>query len=260
MKYQSFVCVFTSILAFAPPSTAQQSNLGWTGIVGLGVQNGPTFPGSDKSESTGLPLVDLTWNDTIFVNSERGVGFLVRSEDRDGGPLTLGLGIGYDFDERTSNDDVRLSGLVEVSSSATALAFAEYDVGLVDIEVQISRGLSSDGHEGTRVETGLEANLPLGHRTILSAGPFIVWADAQYSQAFFGVTPAGAVASGLPTYSAGSGFVEAGVEVGVFHQLTDRLGIFGQIEYSNLLGDAKASPVSFDDSAFELSAGIALRF
>lgn len=233
---------------------------GWAGYIGLGVTNGPVFPGSDKSEVSAALDVDLTWRERFFLRSDIGAGAYLLNSERTGGPVSLGFAIGYDDDERLSDDDPRLAGLDDVEAGAAARFLFEYEVGLADLEVVASRGLGSSGHEGTTVEASLGFDLPVGERTVISAAPFLIWADSTYMDAFYGISPAVSVTSGYAPYSPGGGLKQAGLELSAAYFLTERVGLFGQIEYGSLLGDAKDSPITFEDTALEVSLGVVLRF
>jgi outer membrane protein len=233
---------------------------GWAGYVGLGVSYGPVFPGSDDSEVSVALDVDLTWRERFFLRSDIGVGAYLLNSERTGGPVSLGLALGYDIDERLSEDDPRLTGLDDVEAGAAARFLFEYEVGLADLEVVASRGLGSSGHEGTTVEASLGFGLPVGERTVISAAPFLIWADSTYMDAFYGISPSESASSGYAPYSPGGGLQQAGLEFSAAYFLTERAGLFGQIEYGSLLGDAKDSPITFEDTFLEVSLGVVLRF
>lgn len=239
---------------------AQSLSEGWEGYIGIGASSAPTFSGSDETKAGVAVDVDLTWNQRVFLRSDAGVGFYALNGERSGSPLTLGFGIGYDFDERLAVDDARLTGLTDIESGATFNAFLEYELGLADLEVLASRGLGSSGHEGTTVEFSIGFDLPVSDRTIVSISPFATWADDTYTSAFYGVSAAESLASGYGPYTAGAGLMEAGLEVTAVHFLNDSFGLLGQVEYSNLLGDAQDSPLTFQDDALEVAVGVLYRF
>jgi outer membrane protein len=233
---------------------------GWEGYVGLGVSNGPVFPGSDESEASVAVDVTLTWRARYFLRTEIGAGVYLLNSDRSGGPVSLAFAIGYDDDERLSADDPRLAGLDDVEASAAVRFLFEYDVGLADLELVASRAFGNSGHEGTTVEASLGFDLPVGDRTVISVAPFVIWADNTYTDAFFGISSSESVASGYLPFSPGGGFQQAGLELSAAYFLTERVGLFGELEYGSLLGDAKDSPIAFDDTALEVSLGVVLRF
>jgi len=65
----------------------------------------------------------------------------------------------------------------------------------------------------------------------------------KHQQAYFGVSPAASLRSGLPAYDAEAGLTAIGLTSGYLRQLTPRWGISTYAKYDRLLGDAANSPV-----------------
>lgn len=256
MQYAQGLRITVVLALLAAPAQAQQ----WrpTGVVGLGLTHGPDRPGSDQSSATPIPLVQLVWQDRYFLN-QHGIGFYAL-RNRSGGKLSAGLALGYDFDERSTADDPRLAGLQDVEAGALLTGFLDYDLGFADLGLEISRGISSGGHEGTRATVSLEFSQPAGERISLSIKPYLTWADATYSQAFYGVSSDAAARSGFARHDAQSGIERAGIELEVSYRLSDRSGVFLGVSHAELMGDAKDSPITFASEQTEVSTGIFFRF
>ncbi|WP_299598872.1 MipA/OmpV family protein [uncultured Tateyamaria sp.] len=237
---------------------ADETGRDLSGVIGIGLSSAPEFSGSDEDETSIIPIIDLTWRDRYFLN-ERGLGFYAL---RNSGPqnLSLGFSVGYDFNERLAEDDARLTGLRDVEAGAFISAHMEFQVGVAAVELEINHGISSDGHEGTRAIVGAEFGRTLGERLQLSAKPFLVWSDSSYASAFYGVSGQEAAASSFTAYDAGSGFERVGIELQASYSLTSRTGLFVSVEHSQLLGDAKDSPISFDNAQTGISTGVFFRF
>lgn len=229
-----------------------------SGVIGIGISSAPEFSGSDDEATDFFPIIDLIWRDRYFLNN-RGFGFyaLRNAGARD---VSVSFAIGYDFDERLAEDDDRLTGLRDVEAGALLSAGLEFDVGVAEVEVELNHGISSKGHEGTRATIGAEFSRVAGDRLRLSAKPFLVWSDGSYASAFYGVSAQEAVTSSFAAYEAGSGFERVGIELQASYSLTPRTALFVGIEHFQLLGDAKDSPISFDDSQTEISTGVIFRF
>ncbi|WP_299406586.1 MipA/OmpV family protein [uncultured Roseobacter sp.] len=237
---------------------ANEAGRDLSGVIGIGVSSGPEFAGSDNDTTDLIPIISLTWRDRYFLN-ERGLGFYAI---RNAGPrdVTVSFAIGYDFDERLAEDDVRLTGLRDVEAGALISAGLEFDLGGAAIEIELNQGISSDGHEGTRAVVGAAFSRQVGDRLQLGVKPFAVWSDGSYADAFYGVSAQDAVTSPFAAYDAGSGFERLGIELQASYELTPRTALFLGVEHSQLLGDAKDSPISFDDSQTEISTGVLFRF
>jgi outer membrane protein len=105
------------------------------------------------------------------------------------------------------------------------------------------------------------ADFVLRHRDtyVFSIGPRARWADDNFHDAYFSVTPAVAAAPGLPAYNAGSGFHEVGLYSSLTYMLDRPWGVYGYAGYDRLIGDAADSPiVTAFGSRNQYSGGIGL--
>ena len=98
-------------------------------------------------------------------------------------------------------------------------------------------------------------------RTVITFGPRARIADDRYHQAYFGVTPAVALATGLPAYSPGGGVHAIGVNGGMMHQFSSSWGMYVYAAYDRLVRDAADSPiVRAHGSRDQFSGGIGLAY
>ena len=80
---------------------------------------------------------------------------------------------------------------------------------------------------------------------------------------FFGISAAGAAASGLSQFDAESDFKDIGVNVGLTYKFTPKWSATGLASFTRLLGDAEDSPVTDDEgdaSQFFIGALINISF
>ncbi len=256
----AFFLSTAALLTFAGPAATQEGGSKWEGFIGIGVQDEAKYPGSDETETDPGLEIDLTWDNLLFIKTDVGIGGYVINSERSGGPFNLGFAIGYDDDERLAEDDDRLEGLDDVEAGAALRALVEYELGPADLELVLSRGIGSDGHEGTSLEVSAGFDYALGESTFLTVTPFLIWADSNYTGAFYGVSGREAAASQFNSYSASSGIERVGIEVTLAHFVTERFGFYGQAEYGALQGDAKDSPIVQDDSQVEFGLGVVFNF
>ena len=96
---------------------------------------------------------------------------------------------------------------------------------------------------------------------MFSVGPRLLIADERYQRAYFGVTPAASLASGLPVFTPRGGIYGVAATSGLSVQLDSRWGLFGYARYERLIGDAAKSPiVRRFGSRNQLSAGLGLSY
>ena len=56
----------------------------WEFEIGAGVGYGSKYEGSDEMEVEFLPVLGITWNDTVFLTTEDGLGVVAYDEYRQG--------------------------------------------------------------------------------------------------------------------------------------------------------------------------------
>ena len=264
------LCVAIAIAAVCAPITAHAQDFGgyddeddggnWDFFVGAGVGFEPEYEGSDRYETKALPGFQAVWRDR-FVLGPQGLGAFVVNQERFRVSAAVGYGGG-----RKESDSSYLRGLGDIDDGAVLSLGTQYDLGGVVATADVQKFLS--GSEGTLVSFGLQTEVPFGvvrgllvptgtnigdsvneRGLALIGGVSADWADDSYNQSFFGVNPGQSAASGLQTYSAGSGFKSINVELGFAKPLGKNWGLTGIATYSKLLGDVADSPiVKSDDS------------
>jgi outer membrane protein len=234
------LCLAIAGLMSAPPAAAQapgeQPAGDWRFAVGAAVFGAPEYEGANEYQVRAFPSAEVRYRDLAFLSVREGLGWVaVRSDRFRAGPL-----IKYRF-EREEDDSPALSGLGDVEGTIEAGGFAELDVGPVEFVGEVRQGLN--GHEGLIAETGLSWGRPVLDRLFFAISPHVTWADADYTNAYFGISPAQAAASGYPVYAAGSGFKDIGVRVVLACSLSDRWALSFLAGVKQLLGDAADSPL-----------------
>ena len=101
-----------------------------------------------------------------------------------------------------------------------------------------------------------------GDKYVFSIGPRLLFSNARYQRAFFGVTPAEALATGLPAYDPDGGIYGVAVASGLSYQFSPTWGMFGYARFERLVGDAADSPIVRADfgSRTQLSGGVGVSY
>jgi MipA family protein len=264
--------VFVSVAAVAQPLDGPDSaddGGDWDFFIGAGVSYEPEYEGSDKYETEALPGFQAVWRDRFLI-SPRGIGAFIVNQER----LRVSASIGYGGG-RKQKDSVYLTGLGDIKDGIVYNLGVQYDLGPLVATADVTK--FGAGSKGTLVSVGLQSEVPFGVVTgliiptgqsprdafderglVLTGGISVDWADSNYNQAFFGVTPGQSAASGLSQYTAGGGAKSVNAEIGFAKPLGRNWGLTGAVTYSHLLGDAADSPiVKTQDS---LSATLAVGF
>lgn len=245
------------LLLTAFPAHAQDStNSGEkrTRII-LGPQLSPKYPGAKDLSFT--PYFDLS-------REREGTEFTFEAADESfGAPLissgnfAFGPSLGF-IGKRTAADVG--ANLPKVGFTIEAGGFAQVSLTpAVRVRVEGRKGLT--GHKGWVGQVSADYVARQGDDWLFSIGPRVTLGDAKYTRAYFGVTPAAALSSGLPAFDAGGGVQSAGVNVGYLRQLNQRWGLAAYARYDRLVGDAADSPVTRGfGSRNQPSVGLALSY
>ena len=230
-----------------PPAGDWQVSLG---AIGLYL---PEYEGADAYEFKAFPSLDISWRDRVFLNVRQGLGATFYR----GSDLRLGASVGYSFG-RDENDSANLKGLGDIDDGATANLLARWKTGKVSLDAHYEQQI-------TGADTGaqIHSTLGYGHRlgpTMLRPALTTTWASDSYMQDYFGISPAQAANSGLPTHTAEAGFKSAGARLTIVHPLGGAWVLTLLANYDRLLDDAADSPLVKDANQYFTALGIAYSF
>lgn len=198
----------------------------------------PDYQGSDDYTGFGAPLVDLRYRDIFFLSSRDGIGVSVfRSNGFAVGPL-----LRYRFG-RDQDDNDALKGLGDVGGTVEGGAFVRWQNGGWVVNVNAAQGLNGGGNRGFSAYASVGYGGRFAERWSYSVGPNVTWADSQFMQAYFGVTPDQAVTSGYRPYSPGSGVKDVGLAGTLTWRFAERAAATALVEVSQLLDGAADSPI-----------------
>lgn len=223
---------------------------------GVGPQFLPEFPGAEDFSLN--PLVG------VFVRREGdpipgrapddGFGFSLTGR---GGPIEIGPVV--HFQSEREEEDVG-APVGNVDFTVEPGVFVNVNVSpAFRLRFEGRRGVG--GHDAFLGDVGADLFLRGGTDTLFSIGPRLRLADDDWMDAYFAVTPAAALASGLPVYDPEGGIRSVGAMAGLTHQFSRSFGIYAYAGYDRLVGDAADSPiVRAFGSQDQFSGGIALTY
>ncbi len=243
-----------AMLAAAASTNAQALN-DWNARVGVGVGTGAAFPGSSKSDTRLMPLVNAEHkNGKLFINNRHGLGYNVIND----GKIKAGASVNY-VRGRDSSDDFRLNGFKDIDDTAGAKVFGEYAVTeRVSLTGEVQQELW--GAKGTTATVGAQSVLPVEDKLRLRAGVDTTWASRNHMQNWYGVNATQSAASGMGQYNAGSGMRDVSAKAGADFDLTERVTLSGGARVGYLLGDAADSPISKRNWVPGVFAGLSYAF
>lgn len=226
----------------------------WDFSIGAGAGFGPDYEGSDEYGVGAMPILEASWlDDTLFISLDRGIGAtFLRSEHFSGG-----VSLNYDWG-RDEGDNSALKGLGDVDAGLAGTAFAELDLGMYALGLDVTQDLSGE-------DKGLLASLNaeyrhsfLDERLWISAGPSVSWASEDYMQSYFGVNSKQASRSKYNQHDADAGLKDVGFNLGATYSFDENWAMNGSLGYARLLGDAADSP--FVESENQFFGGLAVTY
>jgi len=236
----------------------------WRFTLGLGAGIAPEYEGSDDYEGVPIPLLRAgkkfqygqlvgthvtsnlldhpNWRIGPSVNYRKGYSDVSNNDvdnlhDR-GNSIEVGLKGGYDFH------------ITQVPFPNTVLSFGAevlYDV--------------SSGHDGWLVTPEISYGGPFGEDWKFRLGGQLTYASGDYMSHFFSINASDSASSGLNTYDADAGVKDAAVSFVLGYDFTKHWGIAGMVQFKQMLGDAKDSPVVKDaGESAQGFAGVAVTY
>ncbi|QIL03156.1 MipA/OmpV family protein [Sphingomonas sinipercae] len=250
--------VASVILVAVPVAEASAQAVGTYRVrAGLGAQMRPEYLGSDGREWAPYPKVSIAKGDEPFGFGAPDDSFGIKLV-RSGG---FSIGPAAKIRSGRKDSDVGLP-LGKVDRAVEIGAFAEQQVSKsFRLRGEVLKAVS--GHDGLVGSLGADYVNRDGDKYLFSIGPRLRLADKKFHEAYFGVTPQAALATGLDAYNPGGGIYAVGMTSSANYALNKDWGLFGYGRYDRLVGDAAKSPVIRDIGSrdqFSVGAGLTYTF
>ncbi len=232
-----------------PVASAGQYNIGG----GIGVA--PDYEGSDDYELVPLPAGEAYFDNGMYIEL---MGFNLRANlilERWVSWLKAGPVYNY-RPERDDVDNSQVDDLNDVSDANELGVFVkfEYNNWFANIDYLMDMG---DAHDGEIAELSGGYNWLFSDAWTFNFGVFTTWADSDYHEAYFGVTPAESVRTGLDTYDPDDGIKDVGVNLGANWKFAQNWNLRGLLQIKQLVGDADDdSPVVDEGDETQFFTGL----
>lgn len=262
------VLVTCSLMVFPALSCAQDGKpeLGYgRDFVALGLGATPDYLGSNDYQLVPFGFASYRMGDLRYTWQGLSIkaDFL---ELRTGGDWVGGISAGYvpgrhDVDNPAVDRLPNIAGTVEVGPFV-GRRFRRLFNPTDFVSVSLAALTDIGGvHGGYSLNLGLDYNTALSPRVRALVNLGTVYASDGLMQTQFGVDARAAALSGLPTFAADAGIRQVSASAGLNMQFTHRWGIFSQIAYTRLTGDARDSPVvRFGGDPNQWRIGLALSY
>lgn len=253
------LCLVTAVTAAGGGAAWAQDGDGLHVSLGAAGVYRPEYKGSNDYEAAPLPFVGFRYGRGDFYVSLEGPA--LRANILPGGWLEAGPVLAF---ERGRDDDIKNSAvrrLSKIDFAVNAGVFVRKRFDLAGGELKIgAEALTDTGevHEGVLANVGLDYDRALSERWSAGASLSATWGDRKYMQTYYGVSPAGALASGLSPYAADKGLENVEFGATLRYQINDRWSGLAHGSYTRLVDSAADSPIvarqgSADQGQFALA-------
>ncbi len=226
-----------------------------TARLGLGFGVKPEYEGSDEFEVVALPIIDVEWMETVYLNTRDGFGYYLWKLPN----LEIGAGFDYRYGREESDADL-LTGLGDVDDSLELAAnFRLHFSPHWHASAQFRRDLSG-GHEGTTADLGVGYGAEIASLWRGNLEFAIEWADQDYMTSFFGVNAVQASNSSLARFDPDAAFKALAFGGGLNYRIDANWFAQALIRFSLLTGDAADSPVTESDTQLLSGVGVGYQF
>jgi len=210
---------------------------GWSLTLGAQGIVGPSYEGASNMDFTAAPMVSL---------SRSGVGPVFTSRNDNPGVALFDTGyfrigpVGKILFERTDSASDDLKGLKDVPWGGELGLFMDYyPADWLRLRAEVREGIRA--YHGLVADLAADAFYDFAPDWRISGGPRLAAATEGYYKAYYGVTQAESVASGLSPYSPGGGLKSVGFGGALTWKTTDKVTTSAFAEYSRLTGPAADS-------------------
>jgi len=232
----------------------------WDINLAAGAAMQPTFHGSDRYRTSPVPLVIIRWRDAVALGVE-GLSLYWHNDN-----LRIGGGVNYEggrLDHETSgflsSGDNRLKGLGNVDASVGIRGFVSYKLGPVYLDASATKYFGSQ-NKGVLVNVSASAPLALTKRLIFRPHIATTWADDNYMQTFFGVSPLQASRSIFPRFSTGSGLEDINGGLTIVYVLNEHWFWGADATATQFLDHAARSPITITNTNATMATVIGYHF
>lgn len=172
----------------------------WSATIGMGYGVAPKWEGDDQFhglvlpfQELPLPYFDIRWKNRMFFTSREGLGFNIFKRKT----FTLGVAAQY-MSGRAEDLSENLDGMGDVDPDIGAHVFMDIKMSKWLLRFAGMKAMTGDPDEpsqqsGTIAEFALQRIFDIDEDTRFIIGAKTHWADQEYIQTFFGVTPEQAI-------------------------------------------------------------------
>jgi outer membrane protein len=206
------------------------------GRAGVALIAGHKYLGSDERRELLLPTIDYRWKNGWFAGVGNGVGYRFASSPQ----FQYGLRLAADFGRKEHRSDV-LRGLGDIPARPEFGGFFNMHLSReLSLSSSLRYGAGTD-RKGLLLDLGAHYGLQLAAQWRLGGSVSATYANRDYMQDYFGVTPEQSVRSGYAVYEPGAGVRDVRLGASLTHFFNRDWALTAALSATSLQGDAKRS-------------------
>lgn len=225
------------------------------GRAGLALIAGSKYLGSDERRYLLLPTIDYRWKNGWFAGVGNGIGYRFGSSPQ----FQYGLRLAADFGRKEHRSDA-LRGLGDISARPEAGAFFNVHASR---ELSFSSSLrygSGNDRKGMLLDLGAHYGLQVAPQWRLGGSLSTTYANRNYMQGYFGITPQQSAASGYAVSDLGAGVRDVRLGASLTYIINMDWAVTTAVSATSLLGDAKRSAIVRDSTPVTGVLALGYRF
>ncbi len=213
-------------------------NVSEGGAIGAAVLVGRQYQGSDESRARVLPNVEYQWSNGFFAGVLNGVGYNASTRP----DMAYGVRVTADFGRKENRSDA-LRGLGDIDPRPELGAFFNFSPAPSIMLSSSLRYGSGNDRKGLIVDLGAGWSTSISPSLRFGSSLATSWTNSDYMREYFGINATQASRSGYEEFAPGGGFRDVRLSASLIYSITREWNLVGSVTYSELLGDAKRSPI-----------------
>jgi MipA family protein len=251
-----FAGLSVAVLPMGAASADEGDKSDWKFSIGGFGSYSPDYLGSNDYKFSPLPMVEISYQDRIYLKTNELGWKAFQTETVEGGLLGR-----YRFG-RDADDNDALRGLGDVNESVELGGFLTYKTGPLAWGVTVAQDVA-DGHGGWIADFDVGYSTALAPKLMLFSKVSAEVMSREAMESYFGISTQQAAASGYRAHAVDTGLSQMGLSLGLDYALTPAWHLTGIAGVDQLLGDAADSPIVDDAGSatqFSLMTGVSYHF
>jgi outer membrane scaffolding protein for murein synthesis (MipA/OmpV family) len=230
-------------------ASAAAEPLDWTVEAGAAARVRPAHIGSDQYLVDAAPIFEARLGDDVTISLDDGAKWRALKI----GALSAGPIAEYrqSFNDQSPRGSFRMSDAVELG------AFTEWRTPIGIAEARLRRAVN--GYQGWSGDLSFSTGAPVTPKLSLGGQARLSWADAAFTEEYFGLKPHAATRSGLPRFL-DEDFLTVGGEFDAARQLTHRTRLVLAVSADRMISEMQRSPLFTTRNIFTASLGLTYRW